>query len=556
MRAASRLGLCGLAAVTAAAGCRPSAPTHPAPTGFRFTDATEEAGLRFQHVHGGFGKRLMPETVGSGCAWFDYDGDGWPDLYLVNCTALPGAPKGPPTYGKLFRNLGNGRFDDRTAGSGLEVSMYGQAAVAADYDADGDPDLLVTCLGANHLFRNEGGGRFRDVTREAGLAGSGPWDWHSGAAWLDYDRDGRLDLFVARYVKWTPQTDLFCGIPGGLKRYCPPWKYPEERCLLYRNAGGGRFTDVSRAAGVSGITGKWFQPIVGDYNADGWPDVVVTSDGTATALFRNAAGKRFEEVGAESGIAVSETGTPKAGMGIDAGDWRNSGAEALLIGNFAGERLSLFGPDAGGLYSDAAERAGLGSPSLHSLTFGLSFLDVDRDGWQDAFIGNGHIDDFIEKFESDVTYAERPLLFRNQQGQGFAEVGLQSGTAVQEKLVVRGCAVADYDRDGDPDVVVVQNNRPARLFRNDTPPAGGWLRVTLRAAKGTQPLGALVEVKGTVTQRRRCRAGGSFYSQGEAPLLFGLGPDRTVDVTVTWPGGARTVRPGVRAGSDLQLSPG
>jgi enediyne biosynthesis protein E4 len=516
----------------------------PAASSIRFVDVTEQAGIRFRHTHGGSGKKLMPETVGSGCAWLDYDGDGWQDLVLVNCAPLPGTPAGRPTAA-LYRNRGDGTFEDRTADSGLDVLLYGQGVTAADYDGDSDPDVFITCLGPNHLFRNEGNGNFTDVSVRAGLSGEkNRWRWHTGSAWLDYDRDGRLDLFVVRYVQWTPETDLFCGIPGGLKRYCPPNKYPGERCALYRNLGDDRFQDVSQATGVAGVMGKWFQPVVWDYDGDGWLDVAVTSDGTPTVLFRNDQGKRFDDTAAETGLGVSESGMPKAGMGIDVADWRNQGREAVLIGNFSGERLSLFEPEQPGFYADMVDRAGMGESSLYSLTFGVVFLDVDLDGWQDAFIANGHIDDYIERFEANVRYAQQPLLYRNLQGERFAEISREAGPALSQRLVARGCAVADYDGDGDPDILIMENNRAARLFRNETPARNRWLQVRLQGAKGNRDgVGARVEVvAGSLRQTRWVRAGSGFLSQSELPLQFGVASAGSADVSVTWPDGTRTVR--------------
>jgi hypothetical protein len=498
----------------------------------------------------------MVETTGSGCAWFDYDGDGWPDLVIMNCAPLGAAAAGARPTPALYHNRKDGTFEDVTRGSGLDVTLYGQGVTAADYDGDGRPDLLMTCVGSNRLFHNEGGGKFRDVTAGSGLAdGENRWRWHTGSAWLDYDRDGRPDVFIARYVKWTPETDQFCGIPGGLKRYCPPWKYTGEQCALYRNLGGGRFQDVSQETGVSRVTGKWFQPLVVDDNADGWPDVLVTSDGTPTAHFRNQGGKRFTDAAAESGISVSETGAAKAGMGIDAADWQNTGRESVLIGNFSGERLSLYQPDAAGFYADAAGKLGLGESSLYSLTFGVAFLDADLDGWQDAFIGNGHIDDFIEKFDAKVRFREPPLFYHNLAGARFQELGGAAGSAMDEKLVVRGCAVADYDRDGKPDLAVVENNGRARIFHNESTLTGGWLRVELPAR--AQVLGALVEVSTPAgRQARRVRAGGGFLSQSETPLTFGLGAAKQADVTVTWPDGRKSTQSAIPTGTAVTLAPG
>jgi hypothetical protein len=583
--------------------CLPSGcarqPTAASPPGspIRFVDVTAEAGIRFRHTHGGFGKKYLPETNGSGVAWLDYDGDGRQDLLFVNCRAMPRddsrrsdgatgrrgdgatndqapssklqAPsrQGPGARSQepgaaLYRNRGDGTFEERTAGSGLDVAMYGQGVSAADYDGDGDPDVLITCLGPNHLFRNEGDGRFTDVTDAAGLGGErNPWRYHAGSAWLDFDRDGWLDLFVARYAIWTPKTDPFCGVPGGVKRYCPPWKLPRERCAFYRNLGNGRFRDVSRQVGVDTLAGYWFQPMAIDDNQDGWPDVAVICDGTPMALFRNERGRRFRDVAPEAGIAVSDTGSPKSQMGIDAVDWRNRGQESILVGNFSGERLSLLEPEQPELYSDVADRVGMGASSLYSLTFGVAFLDADRDAWPDAFIANGHIDDYIERFDSKVTYRQPPLFYRNDAGQRF--VLTDGGPAMAPKMVARGCAVADYDEDGDVDLVVTENNGPAHLFRNDTPTANRFLRVVLRGeAPNREAIGARVTVvaggstgRPPIRQIRWVRAGGHYYSQSELPLTFGVGTASTADVTVTWPGGGTSERKGVVTNATVTVEP-
>lgn len=550
-----------LAVLLAVAGCRRTPATGlQAPAAIHFTDVTARAGITFRHDHGGSGRKYLPETGSSGVAWLDYDGDGWPDLFFVNCAPLPGTPASRRPTGRLYRNRGDGTFEDHTAGSGLDVAIYGQGASAADYDGDGDVDLFVSCLGPNHLFRNDGGGRFIDVAAAAGVAdGPDPWRWHTGSTWLDYDRDGRLDLFVARYVKWTPATNIFCGTPGGPPRYCPPTNYPEERCALYRNLGGGRFADVSHETGVDAVAGKWFQPILCDSNSDGWPDVVVSSDGTQTALFRNDGPKdshrvRFTDVAPESGLGLSEQGTPKAGMGIDTADWRNDGRESVLIGNFSSERLSLFEPDPAGLYDDIADQVGLGNSSLYFLTFGVAFLDADGDGWRDAFAANGHIDDYVDRVSGNVSYRERPLLHRNQAGHAFEEAGVSAGFA--PPMVARGCAVADYDRDGDPDLIVTENNGPAHLFRNDTKSGNRFLRVFLRGrAPNTSAVGARVRVvAGTLHQSAMVRAGGHYLSQSELSLTFGVGPAARVEVTVTWPDGSSTTRAGLPAGGTVEIA--
>jgi hypothetical protein len=586
--------------VTLQTGCRrETATAQPAaPAVIRFIDATHQAGIRFRHTNGGGGKKFLPETNGSGVAWLDYDGDGWQDLIFVNCKPWSGVQafrrsgqraegRGQRAAGKrdpsaypppsalrplrseathaptperptagLYRNRGDGTFEDRTAGSGLDIGIYGQGVSAADYDGDGDTDVLITCLGPNHLFRNEGNGCFTDVTVSAGLGGENdPWRYHAGSAWLDYDRDGWLDVFIARYAVWTPKTDPFCGVPGGVKRYCPPWKLPRERSALYRNLGNGRFRDVSRETGISKLKGYWFQPMAIDYDQDGWPDLAVICDGTPMALYRNEQGRRFVDAAPGAGLSVSDFGSPKSQMGIDAADWRNQGRESILVGNFSGERLSLFEPEQPGLYTDFADRVGMGESSLYSLTFGVAFLDADRDGWRDAFIANGHIDDYIERFESKVTYAQCPLFYQNVRGERFDEIGLQAGPALAQKMVARGCAVADYDQDGDPDLVVTENNRPAHLFRNDTPTRNRFLRIVLRGRKPNRDvIGARVTVAaGAVRQMQWVRAGGHYYSQSEFPLTFGVGSAATAEVQVTWPRGGTHEQKGVATNQTLVI---
>ena len=578
----------------------------------RFTEISVEAGIDFTHNNGARGKKYMPETVGSGVAFLDYDNDGRQDLLFVNSTRWPG-DKGPPGINRLYRNLGGGKFKDVTSESGLGIEMYGMGAAVADFDNDGFQDIYLTALGPNRLFRNRLGsttgntgdtgksvgsrqsaaGRtdgpqrsddpttrrpiFEDITRSAGVQGvAAPglelrWKWSSGASWLDYDRDGLLDLFVLNYVKWSPKTDVWCGRPGGPKAYCPPGSYEGYPSTLYHNEGGGRFRDVSREMGIVGgrLVGKSFGIAAADYNGDGWTDVAIANDTWPNFLFINEGGKRFVERGVESGIAYGDDGQAKAGMGIDVADWNNDGRFGLLIGNFSSESLSLFRNEGDAFFIDAAHKAGMAHSSLHFLTFGLFFFDYDLDGWQDAFTANGHIDEFVRTYDSLVSYKERPLLFRNNRNGTFSESGLQCG--LLEEIVGRGAAHADIDGDGDLDIAVVSNGRPARLYRNDGGGSNRWIRLRLEGVRSNRDgIGALVRVSASgITQAQVVHSGSSFLSENQRELTFGLGAAKQADrVEVVWPGGERqsaeslaankryTIREGGAATEDKRINGG
>lgn len=521
-------------------GCRrPPSPAAARP-GPRFEDVTTRAGIRFTHHTGAYGQYLMPESVGCGGAFLDYDDDGRQDLFLVNSSNWPGHP-GPQATCALYHNEGGGAFKDVTAQSGLGVAMYGMGCAAGDYDGDGREDLLVTCLGPNHLFRNLGNGRFQDVTRGSGLDDSPRWAWHTSAAWVDTDRDGRLDLFVCRYVRWSPETDVRCGTASGGRTYCGPSQYSGDRSVLYRNLGGGKFRNVSAETGIAGGVGKGLGVLPLDENGDGWTDLFVTNDLVPNHLWRSVAGRRFREVAQEAGVAVAEGGNARAGMGVDGADIRNDGALAFAVGNFAGEGLGLFvrGP---AVYSDECRSAGLVPASLSRLTFGLFFADVDRDGWQDLFTYNGHVDPHAGENGEAIQFRQPPQLFRNESGR-FVDVTGAAGPALQVPQVGRGCAWGDFDDDGRPDILLCENAGPARLLRNVTPDAHHWLGIRLRGRGGNRDgYGAEVRLTaGGVTQRRWVRRGGSYLSQSDPRALFGLGAQAGADrLEVKWPSGRTT----------------
>ncbi len=526
------------------------------PVAVRFVDVTSQAGIHFQHNNGAHGKKYMPETVGSGIAFLDYDNDGWQDVLLINGTNWPRDPDRHTTL-KLYQNRGDGTFADVTHESGLDVELYGMGVAVGDYDNDGWEDIYITALGPNHLFHNELGrgytsgtprhrAFFHDVSVVAGVAGvpvpeSGlRWKWSTSAAWFDYDRDGKLDLFVCNYVHWSPETDVFCG-DNGRKSYCAPTSYIGVCCTLYHNEGNGRFRDVSEETNIRTpkTAGKSFSVAIADYNGDGWPDIAVTNDTWPNFLFINQQGKKFVEQGVEAGIAFGESGKAKAGMGIDAGDWNNNGRFGLLVGNFTGESLSLLENDGTGLFTDRSHAEGLGSPSLLSLSFGLFWFDYDLDGSLDALIGNGHIDDFIKTMNSQLSYRERPLLFHNDGHGRFTDRGQESG--LTQPLVARGAAYADIDNDGDLDVALLSNGERFVLYRNEGVSANHWIRFrTVGTRSNRDGIGAIVHVThDRVVQTQTVHSGGSFLSESQHQPTFGLLRDEAAShVEVVWPDGA------------------
>jgi hypothetical protein len=556
-------------------GCRhgtasdaPPALTTAAP-GVRFADVTDSAGIHFVHDNGGFGRKWMPETTGAGCAFLDYDGDGWQDLLLVNSGRflLKDSKQGAAAAGSrvvLYRNNGDGTFADATEHAGLRVDQYGQGVCVGDYDNDGFEDVYVTCLGPNYLFHNNGDGTFHDVSKPARVAGapvngSRRWKWSSACCWFDYDQDGWLDLFVGNFVEWSPEIDVFCGEKGGLKDYCAPMAYKPLPNTLYHNNRNGTFTDVSEVTQLGEYLGKAWGVAAWDYNGDRWPDLAVSNDTEPNSLFVNHEGRYFTEEAAAAGIALSESGHAKAGMGIDVADWNNDGRFTLLIGNFSNEKLSLFREEGSGLMRDVADETGVGETSLPFLTFGLFFFDYNLDGWQDIFAANGHIQELVQQRNASITFRERPLLYRNERGVRFAEVAEQAGEPLRNRYVLRGCASSDFDNDGDPDILVVENNGRARLWRNDGGNRSHWIRFRLAGTRSNRSgIGAQVIVRaGGITQRQWVRSGASFLSQSDLRATFGLGAaPRIEEVEVLWPGGAREACRDLAGGQEYVITEG
>jgi hypothetical protein len=511
----------------------------PAPQsqlGFHFTDVTGTAGINFRHNNGAYGGKLLPETLGSGCAFLDYDADGWQDILLVNSMDWLGHTRQGSTL-KLYHNNRDGTFTDMTRAAGLELEMYGMGVAVGDYNNDGFPDILITCVGQNRLFKNTGKGTFVDATNSSGLGKRQAFS--TSALWFDYDRDGLLDLFVCNYVKWSPEHDVFCSLDGKHKSYCTPEAYVGQTCWLFHNRGNGTFEDVTAASGIFDSSSKSLGVAMLDYDQDGWPDLLVANDTQPNKLYRNQRNGSFKEVGVEAGIAFSTDGKARAGMGVDVGDFDNSGRAGIAITNFDNEMIGLYRADASGNFADVAVQSGIGLPSKTTLGFGCAFVDCDLDGSLDLIAVNGHIDDTVRNVRN-VGYAQSPQLFLNDGKGKFTEVGDHVGGGFNLPKVGRGLAIGDFDRDGDQDILMTTNNGPAYLFRNDQSAGNRSIRFRLIGIKSNRDgIGAQIKLfAGGVTQTRMVRSGSSYLSQSELPVSFGLGKhDRIERVVVEWPSG-------------------
>jgi len=503
--------------------------------GFQLTDVTHAAGIDFRHNSGAFGAKYLPETMGPGCAFLDYDADGWLDILLVNGCDWPGHKRRRTTLG-LYRNNRNGTFTDVTAAAGLAVEMYGMGVAVADYDNDGFPDIFITAVGQNRLFRNTGKGSFIDVTQKAGLTGRSAFS--TSAMWVDYDRDGLLDLFVCNYVQWSPEHDVFCSADGKNKSYCTPEAYRGSTCWLFRNRGDGTFEDVTAKSGIFDTSSKSLGVALIDYERNGWPDLIVANDTQPNKLYRNSGNGTFEEMGVRSGIAFSEDGRARAGMGIDTADFLNAGASGLSITNFDNEMVALYRAAESGAFKDIALASGVGPASRNSLGFGCAFLDVDLDGRLDLAVVNGHIDPTVRNIRSG--YAQPPHLFLNQGGGRFRDVASEAGTEFAAPKVARGLACGDFDNDGDVDLLITTNQGPALLYRNDVRNGHRSLRLRLTGTKSNRDgIGAVVRVRTPEgAQMQVVKSGSSYLSQSELAVTFGLGArDSAQAVVVEWPSG-------------------
>ncbi len=518
-----------------------------------FTDVTATAGISFTHNSGRAGKKYLPETLGSGAAFLDADGDGWMDLLLVN--SKDWTPRGRRSLSALYRNAGNGSFTNITAGSGLDVEMYGMGVAVGDYDNDGRDDVYVTALEGDRLFHNEGAGKFRDVTKASGIANA---SFGTSAAFLDYDKDGRLDLFVGNYVQWTAKDDLWCSLDGSTKSYCTPESYKGVASKLYRNV-GARFEDVSTRAGVADPTSKSLGITVLDYDSDGWPDIFVANDTQPNKLYRNNKNGTFNEVGMLAGVAYSEDGVARGAMGVDSADYDRSGRPHLLVGNFSNQMLGLYHNEGKGLFVDDAPKSTVGRASLLSLAFGVFFFDYDLDGRPDILAANGHIEEEIGRVQPKVQYKQAPLLFHNLGERKFENVSGAVGAPFTRPIVARGAAYADYDCDGDLDVLFTTNHGPAYLYRNDGGNANNFISIRARGVKSNRDgIGAVVRVESAAgRQWTVVRSGSSYASQSDMAVTFGLARDATATaIEVEWPGGAKDRVTGVAVNQFLTIEEG
>jgi hypothetical protein len=533
VRAGSAAVVALVAAVTLAAGQRPDSTV-------RFVEVSSEAGLTFRHTNGASPEKHLAETMGAGGVLFDVDDDGWLDVFLVDSGAIADGIDASPRH-RLFRNRGDGTFVDVTAASGLRGTGYGMGACAADYDNDGAVDLYVTNAGANTLYRGDGAGAFTDVTSTARV---GSTAFGASCVFVDIDRDGDVDLYVTNYVDTDAAHHVFCGdVTGRMRAYCHPLNFTPQTDTLYRNDGGGVFTDVTGAAGVLEGAGNGLGAVATDYDADAWPDLFVANDSVPDFLYRNAGDGRLEEVGLLAGVSVASDGRPRAGMGTDAGDYDGDGLLDLFVTNFELQTHTLFQNLGDGLFVDATFEAGLRRATRPFVGFGTDFLDVDNDGDLDLAIANGHVLDVPDAAYPNAVYAQRNLLLRNDGGT-FADVTPAAGAGFALVKVSRALLSGDLDNDGDLDLLVTNNGQTADLLRNDGEHAGRAVLVRLvGTVSNRDAIGARLELTaGGRRQVREVRAGSGYLGQSDVRVHFGLGDAAAVErLEVRWPAGGSDV---------------
>jgi len=515
-----------------------------------FVNVARESGLNAKTIFGGEHKnKYLLETTGCGVAFYDYDNDGWLDIFLVNGSRLEGFPAGSEPTSHLFRNNRDGTFTDVTAKAGLAHSGWGQGVCVGDYDNDGWDDLFVTYYGKNVLYHNNGDGTFTDVSQKAGVAGKGT-RWNTGCAFVDYDRDSHLDLFVANYIDLdlatAPVPESGPCLYKSVMVACGPPGLQGGKNILYHNNGDGTFSDVSEAAGIFRANGTYgLGVLTADFDNDGWPDIYVANDSTASALYQNKKNGKFEDIAIEAGCALSPDGKPQAGMGVSAADYDLDGNLDLVKTNFAGDTPSLYHNLGGGSFEDTTFTAGLGAHTQF-LGWGCGFLDFDNDGWPDILICNGHVYPEVEQLKTEAGYAQRKLLYRNLRNGHFADVSFQAGSGISDSAASRGCAFGDFDNDGDIDVVINTVNDYPQLLRCDSKLDNNWIKVrTIGTKSNRSGIGArlicVMHVPGESKPHRQIdevRSGGSYISQNDFRIHFGLGKAEKVDVLeIHWPSG-------------------
>ena len=529
----------------------PKSPIEGTPLGISFTDVQKEAGLTTKTIYGGeFKNKYLLETTGCGLAFYDYDNDGWVDLFLVNGWRLEGFPAGQEPHCHLFKNNRDGTFTDVTIGSGLEMKTgWGQACCVGDFDNDGHDDLFVTYYGQNVLYRNLGNGKFIDVTQQAGLIQPGPKiRWNSGCTFVDYNRDGHLDLFVANYVDFDLKTaplpeDGPCTYKGILVA-CGPPGLPGGRNILYHNNGDGTFTDVSEKAGIWTAVGTYGLSVAAsDLDNDGWPDIYVANDSAPATLYLNQKDGTFRDIAIEAGAALSAEAKPQAGMGVSIGDYNRDGTLDVVKTNFAGDTDSLYTNLGDATFEDRTYPGGLGV-NTRLLGWGVGFFDMDNDGWLDILMSNGHVYPEVDLSKTDLKYAEHKYLYRNLRNGRFEEVTQQGGPGILENAAARGCAFGDFNNDGNIDVAVNCMNAVPQLLRCDSTLHRNWIKIKLVGVKANRTgIGSRVvvvtksadETQKPLVQVEELRSGGSYYSQNDLRLHFGLDQAQKVDsVEIRW----------------------
>jgi enediyne biosynthesis protein E4 len=535
------------------AGAKPPAPAPPpsAPLGVNFVNVAKEAGLNTKMIFGGEHKnKYLLETTGCGVAFYDYDNDGWLDIFLVNGTRLEGFPAGQEPTNRLYKNNRDGTFTDVTAQAGLVHSGWGQAVCVGDYDNDGFDDLFITYFGKNVLYHNNGNGTFTDVTAKAGVATDGK-RWNTGCAFVDYDRDGKLDLFVANYIDMdlatAPVPESGPCLYKGVMVACGPPGMNGGKNILFHNNGNGTFSDVSEASGITNANGTYgLGVLTADLDNDGWPDIYVADDSTASALYQNLKNGKFQDIAIDAGCALSADGKPQAGMGISAGDYDLDGNLDLVKTNFAGDTPSLYHNLGGATFEDATFPAGLGRHTQF-LGWGVGFFDFDNDGWPDILICNGHVYPEVEQLRTEAGYAQRKLLYHNMHNSHFADVSEEAGPAISEPSASRGCAFGDFDNDGDIDFVINCVNDVPRLVRCDSTLKHNWIKVrTIGTKSNRSGIGArlrcVAQIPGQTkphSQIDEVRSGGGYLSQSDLRVHFGIGKAEKVDlIEIKWPSGA------------------